>query len=281
MLWVVPPTLIPVDDPADPRVASYVALTDAQLRAGIEERSFIVEGHLALGALLASAYPLRSVLVADTQLPRVAPAVAGLPAEVPLYVASRKVLDAVVGFRIHRGVVACAARTEPVDPAALVATGGLLLVLEGVNDHENLGGLFRNAAAFGASGVLLDPTCADPLYRRSVRVSLGHVLRVPFARLDPWPASLHDLRRAGVATLALTPDPSAAAIDDVVARLAASSGRRGIALMLGAEGAGLSEPALASTTERARIPMADGVDSLNVATAAAVALHVVRQGLGR
>ena len=141
-------------------------------------------------------------------------------------------------------------------------------MVEGVNDQENLGAIFRNAAAFGPGAVLLDPTCADPLYRRSVRVSLGHVLRVPFSRLAPWPASLDMVEKGGFVLLALTPDPTAAPVEEVAAELQGSK----VALLVGAEGRGLSAPVLAAARQ-VRIPMAAGVDSLNVAAATAVALH--------
>jgi tRNA G18 (ribose-2'-O)-methylase SpoU len=176
----------------------------------------------------------------------------------------------VVGFHLNRGVLAVADRAPSMDPARLAAGARVLAVLEGVNDHENLGALFRNAAAFGVGGVLLGPRCADPLYRRSVRVSMGHVLRVPFADLPadpPWPASLEPLRAGGRRVIALSPRPSAIPL--------ASAGLAGarVALLLGAEGPGLSDAALAAADDLVRIPMADGVDSLNVAAAAAVAFH--------
>jgi tRNA G18 (ribose-2'-O)-methylase SpoU len=160
------------------------------------------------------------------------------------------------------------------DPVALLRAARLVAVLEGVNDHENLGALFRNAAALGVDAVLLGPRCSDPLYRRSVRVSMGHVLRVPFAELPgPWPESLDLLRAAGLQVAALTP---AAAVP------LTASGLRGerVAVLLGAEGPGLSAEALAAADVRVRIPMAAGVDSLNVATAAAVAFHAVGTAVG-
>jgi tRNA G18 (ribose-2'-O)-methylase SpoU len=185
------------------------------------------------------------------------------PLDVPVYSVDKWLLSEVVGFRVTRGVLAAADRPAPLDPADLVRTARHVAVLEGLNDFENIGALFRNAAAFGVDAVLLDERCADPLYRRSVRVSMGHVLRVPFAVLpDPWPASLEVLR--DFALLALTPDPSAVAIRDVAAP-------QRWAVLLGAEGPGLSPAALAAAELRVRIPMAGGVDSLNVATAAAVA----------
>ena len=208
-----------------------------------------------------------------------------------MFVGSRHVVAGTVGFSLHRGVVAVADRPSPVDPARLLAdaTGTYaqegvvrqVAVLEGLNDHENIGALFRNAAAFGVAGALLDPTCADPLYRRSVRVSIGHVLQVPFARLSPWPAGLHQVREAGFIVAALAPRQSVASGVPVVSlaglkvRLSNSGHSAGVALLFGAEGPGLTDAALAACDVAVSIPMADGVDSLNVATAAAVAFHTL------
>jgi tRNA G18 (ribose-2'-O)-methylase SpoU len=185
-------------------------------------------------------------------------------------------MEAVSGVHFHRGVLAVAERPELPAVADLVAGARRLLVLEAVNDHENIGALFRNAAAFGVDAVVLDPTTSDPLYRRSTRVSLGHVLRVPFARVPDggWPAALDELRRAGVTTVALTPSADA----EPLGRIVADAPPR-VALVLGAEGPGLTSPALAATERRVRIPMAPGVDSVNVATAAAIALSAL-YGLG-
>jgi tRNA G18 (ribose-2'-O)-methylase SpoU len=193
-----------------------------------------------------------------------------------------------VGFALHRGVVAVAERPLPADPGRLLADvagtsapgrgPALIAVLEGLNDHENIGALFRNAAAFGVAGVLLDPTCADPLYRRSIRVSVGHVLHIPFARLNPWPAGLDQVRAAGFVVAALAPRPGVhGAVPAVtLAQLKAGSGHRvGVALLLGAEGPGLTEAALAESDVVVPIPIVDKVDSLNVATAAAVAFHAL------
>jgi tRNA G18 (ribose-2'-O)-methylase SpoU len=155
----------------------------------------------------------------------------------------------------------------------------VVAVLEGLNDHENIGALFRNAAAFGVAGILLDPTCADPLYRRAVRVSVGHVLHVPFARLTPWPAGLHRLQEAGFKVAALAPSPAAdpgvpvVTLTDLRASISGSRPPAGVALLLGAEGPGLTPAALAASDVVVSIPTADGVDSLNVATAAAIAFH--------
>lgn len=261
--------IIPVDDPADARVADYVGLSDPELRrrregsAGADGAFFIAEGTAVIRRLLGSTYRLRSLLLTPHRLDLLADDLASV--EAPVYVASQEVVNAVSGFHLHRGALASAHRDPLPDPAALASAADLAVVAEGLNDHENLGALFRNAAAFGAGAVLLDPTSADPLYRRSVRVSVGQVLRVPFARAAPWPATLDRLRQLGFELLALTP----AGTDD----LAAVPRRPRQAVLVGAEWHGLSPPALATAHRTVRIPMAAGVDSLNVATAAAVALH--------
>jgi tRNA G18 (ribose-2'-O)-methylase SpoU len=265
-----------VDDPDDPRLVELTGLTDAQARAGLEERHgcFVAEGLLALEAALGSPYPMRSVLVAERKLARVeALLVSAGRADIPVYVGSPALLESVTGFRIHRGVVASVGRMPLPDPAALVARARRLLVLESVNDHENLGAMFRNAAAFGVDAVLLDPRCADPLYRRAVRVSLGHVLHVPWTRVGPLEQALPWLAGLDITALALTPSGETP-IHEVVAR---HRGDR-LAWVLGAEGPGLGDTALAAAGHRVRIPLATGVDSLNVATAAAVALALSWDG---
>ena len=255
--------VVRVDDAGDPRLLELTGLTDAGARAALEAAHgcFVVEGLLALAAAVASPYPLRSVLVAEPKLDRVLAVVADQP--VTVHVAPPALLEEVTGFRIHRGVVASAGRLPLPEPAGLLAAARRALVVEGVNDHENLGALFRNAAALGVDAVLLDPTTADPLYRRSVRVSLGHVLRVPWTRIGALPGALDMVRKAGLTTVALTP-----AGEQDVRELSVDR----VAWLLGAEGAGLTPGTLAGADVRARIPMAAGVDSLNVATAAAVAL---------
>jgi tRNA G18 (ribose-2'-O)-methylase SpoU len=274
----------------------YRALNDPATRRRVERRGdyFVVEGLLALEVLLASPYPVRSVLATERRADRVAALVAG---RAPLLVRPEGEVAAVAGFDVHRGVLASAARLPLPEPGAVTADARLVLVVEGVGDHENVGALFRNAAAFGVDGVLLDPTTADPLYRRSVRVSLGNVLRVPWTRMPSWPhgvAALGDGRGDDrFIVLALTPAAGAEPIADVVADLrAAGAGaarRRGdldaaagprVAVLVGAEGPGLTPAALAVAGRRVRIPVAPGVDSLNVATAAALALHRVSEVLG-
>jgi tRNA G18 (ribose-2'-O)-methylase SpoU len=189
--------------------------------------------------------------------------------DVELLVRPADEVAAITGFAFHRGVLATADRLPLPPVAGVVAPARLLLVVVGVNDHENLGALFRNAAAFGVDGVLLDSTTPDPLYRRSVRVSAGHVLRIPWTRLDlDITDAFAELRASGFLVTALTPAPGAESID----AMAAQPPER-VALVVGAEGPGLSPAALGAADLRVRIPLAAGVDSLNVATAAAVALH--------
>jgi tRNA G18 (ribose-2'-O)-methylase SpoU len=248
----------------------YRALNDPDRRRAVERRGgyFVVEGQLALEALLESPYPLRSVLVSEPRSEAVAALVGD---RAPVVVRPAEELAATTGFAFHRGVLAAADQIRQPQLRDLVAHARTVCVLEGVNDHENLGALFRNAAALGVDAVLLGPRCADPLYRRSVRFSMGHVLRVPFAELPGrWPHSLDRLRDHGFRVAALTPRP------DGVPLTGTAVGSERVALLLGAEGPGLSEEALDAADVRVRIPMAAGVDSLNVATAAAVAFHAVR-----
>jgi tRNA G18 (ribose-2'-O)-methylase SpoU len=251
---------VEIDDAADPRLADFRDLADGDVRP--DRRGVVIaEGVNVVERLARSPYPLRAVFGVPARLAALRPVLE--PLDVPVYSADKWVLSEVVGFRVTRGVLASADRTPPADSAALVARSSRVAVLEGLNDFENLGALFRNAAAFGIDAVLLDPRCADPLYRRSVRVSMGHVLQVPFAVLaGAWPASLGALADSTV--FAMTPDPAATALREI-----AVPDRW--AVLLGAEGPGLSTEALAAADQRVRIPMACGVDSLNVATAAAVA----------
>ena len=228
----------------------------------------MVEGKLALQALLSSPYPLVSVLVLRRRLAVLADL--DVPAGAQVFVAGDETMKSITGFDVHRGLLALARRLPARDATELLATGlsSPLVVVETVSDQENLGAIFRNAAAFGAGAVFLGPTCADPLYRRSIRVSQGAVLKLPFATLAPWPQSLELLRNKGFLPLALTPGTDA----EPISRVAKGLHGRNVALVVGAEGPGLS-PEVLSTCRRVRIPIAPGVDSLNVAAATAVALH--------
>jgi tRNA G18 (ribose-2'-O)-methylase SpoU len=254
----------------EPLLEDYRALNDPARRREVERRGgfFVVEGALALEALLGSEFPIRSVLVSERKADRVRSLVGG---RAPLVVRPEDEVEALAGFPFHRGVLAAAARRPLATVTDVLEGAQLVAVAEGLTDHENVGALFRNAAAFAVDAVLLDPATADPLYRRSVRVSLGHVLRVPWTRVSTWPDGLGELRRRGFELLALTPAPDAEPIDAVALDVAARRPR--VALLVGAEGPGLSAAAMATCDRQVRIPLARGVDSLNVATAAAVALH--------
>jgi tRNA G18 (ribose-2'-O)-methylase SpoU len=259
-----------IGDPTDPRLDDYRDLTTADRRPDRPggRGLVIAEGVVVVRRLIESPYPVRSLLGVPRRIEELTAELARL--DVPAYATDADTMATAVGFHLNRGVLAVADRAAPVDARELARTARVLAVCEGVNDHENLGSLFRNAAALGVDGILLGPRCADPLYRRSVRVSMGHALRVPFAPLPgPWPESLDLLREAGLRVAALTPAP-----DAVPVSAAGLAGER-VALLLGAEGPGLTPEALAAADVRVRIPMATGVDSLNVATAAAVAFHAV------
>jgi tRNA G18 (ribose-2'-O)-methylase SpoU len=259
-----------VDDPADPRLADFVDLSDPDLRRRVESARgfFIAESPLVVRRLVESGRRVRSVLVTPAQHEALADVLADLGA--PVYVATDAVLRRVVGFDLHRGAVASADRWELPTAASVLFGARRVAVLERVNDHENLGVLFRSAAALGVDAVLLDPECSDPLYRRCVRVSIGHVLRIPWTRID----SLAAVTRAGLTTFALTPASAAPPIEEVVWPERA-------ALLFGAEGPGLSDSWLAAADRQVRIPMEPGADSLNVATAAAVAFYAAGVGAGR
>jgi tRNA G18 (ribose-2'-O)-methylase SpoU len=253
----------PITDPADPRLVDFRDLTDTDVRP--DRRGLVIaEGRNVVERLARSAYPIRAIAGVESKLAELAPVLGKL--DCPVYQLDKWTLSDVVGFRVTRGVLASADRPPAVRAERLLASGSRFVVLEAINDFENLGSIFRNCAAFGVDGVLLDPRCADPLYRRSVRVSMGNVFSVDFAVLpQPWPDSLQLLTDRGIQLLALTPRPAARPVSQLVPP-------DRWAVLLGAEGPGLTEATLARADSWVRIPMAAGVDSLNVATAGAVAL---------
>jgi tRNA G18 (ribose-2'-O)-methylase SpoU len=259
-----------VDGAADAALADYRALTDVELRRRSEPAHgiFIAEGELVIRRALRAGYPMRSGLMTQRWVSSVADLVADI--DVPLYVGSEELLESVTGFHVHRGALAAMGRLPLKSVADLLPGSSRLVVLEEVNSHTNLGAIFRSAAGLGMDAVLLSPTCADPLYRRSVRVSMGAVFSIPYARIESWPSGLTELREAGFRVLALTPDSRAISIDKIDVR----DGDK-LALLLGAEGPGLSKDALDAATSKVRIPMANGVDSLNVAAATAVACFAI------
>ncbi|HKE64536.1 MAG TPA: RNA methyltransferase [Micromonosporaceae bacterium] len=263
---------ITITDADDERIADYRALTDVELRTRWEPPHglFIAEGELVLRRAVHAGYRLRSVLIDAKRVGQFA----DLPLDgAPMYAASQPVLEAATGFHVHRGVLASFHRRELRDAETVLATAHRIAILEDVNNHTNVGAVFRGAAALGMDAVLLSPSCADPLYRRSVRVSMGQVFAIPYATLTPWPSALGAVRDAGFTVLAMTPDPDAVRLDDLD-----ESARRRPALLFGAEGAGLSRGALAAGDLRVAIPMQRGVDSLNVAAAAAVAFWELCRG---
>ncbi len=270
-------TVIEVRDPDDERVDDFRALTTADRRPDRPggKGLVIAEGAIVVRRMLASRFPVRAILGVPRRLAELAADLDGLAA--PVYATSAEVMAEVVGFHLNRGVLATADRPPalPLDDVLGTDPGvpRRLVVLEGVGDHENLGALFRNAAALGVHGVLLGPGCSDPLYRRSVRVSMGHVLRVPFTTLSPWPGGLKLLRDRGFRVLAMTPSDGSVPLADAV-----GDGR--VAVLLGSEGPGLTAEAIAAADTAVRIPMAGDVDSLNVATAGAVAFYALGGAIG-
>jgi tRNA G18 (ribose-2'-O)-methylase SpoU len=258
--------VVALDD--DALLGDYVGLTDMALRTRREpaEGLFIAEGDKVIRRALDAGYSMRSMLLEEKWLPSMTDVVE--QADAPVFLAELSLLEQVTGFTVHRGALAAMVRKPPRDALELARAARRIVILEEVNNHTNIGAIVRAAAGLGIDAVLLDPRCADPLYRRAVKVSMGAVFAVPWARLAPWPAALTDVRALGFTLLALTPGPGAVSIAEVPPA-------ERVALMLGAEGPGLSAPAQAAAAVRVRIPMAAGVDSLNVAAAAAVACYAI------
>ncbi|MEV5431355.1 RNA methyltransferase [Streptomyces sp. NPDC052701] len=265
--------LITVEDPDDPRLHDYTGLTDVELRRRREpaEGLFIAEGEKVIRRAGEAGYEMRSMLLSAKWVDALRDVIDGTRA--PVYVVGPELAEQVTGYHVHRGALASMQRRPLPTAAGLLRTARRVVVMESVNDHTNIGAIFRSAAALGMDAVLLSPDCADPLYRRSVKVSMGAVFSVPYARLDTWPKGLESVREAGFTLLALTPDERAGTLDEV-----APHRMDRVALMLGAEGDGLSGQALAAADEWVRIPMSHGVDSLNVGAAAAVAFYAVATG---
>ncbi len=281
------PTFIHVSDLADPRLAEYRDLKESQLarafdapgehaaEAGIDSPHgrLMAEGEVVFNVLVNSPHRVLSVLCTPTRALTIDAALHTLPEHTPVYLIEPHHLESLVGFPLHRGLMAIAARARPASADDLLAhpdPARPLLVLEHIVNHDNIGGLYRSAAAFGARGLLLSPRCADPLYRKAIRVSVGHALRVPTARLSPWPDGLGRVRDAGYRLVALSGRDHSTDLPTLARTLAQNP--RPVALMLGTEGPGLSDRAMALADECVRIPMAPGVDSLNVMVAGTIAL---------
>jgi tRNA G18 (ribose-2'-O)-methylase SpoU len=276
--------LITVEDPDDPRLSDYTGLTDVELRRKREpaEGLFIAEGEKVIRRAKEAGYEMRSMLLSAKWIDVMRDVIDELPA--PVYAVSPELAEQVTGYHVHRGALASMQRKPlpaadellanigAMSPSGLQkGAGQRVAIIEDIVDHANLGAAFRNAAALGVDAVFLTPRCADPLYRRSVKVSMGAVFHVPWTRLTSWPKDVEIFREHGFVTAALCLDEKSITIDELAARRYEK-----LVLMLGTEGDGLSVDALRAADEWVRIPMAAGVDSLNVAAASAVAFYATR-----
>jgi len=266
--------VVRISGPDDPRVAAFRDVADHdQLR---ERGLFVAEGRLVVDRLIRDRrFEVRSLLLNGSAWRSLEPAIATLHETVTAFVCETQDFEALTGYNIHRGCLALASRPFPLALDDLLARASSMVVLEDVANADNVGGIFRNAAAFGVGAILLSRGCADPLYRKSIRTSMAATLRVPFCEASDWPAALGRLRACGFQVLALTPAEPALDLDDVVR----TAHHERIALLLGAEGAGLSRDAEEAADARVRIAIRPEVDSLNVAVAAGIALHRLRNRL--
>ena len=264
--------LVVLEAADDPRVADYVSLSDAALRQSSDPENgrYIAESSKVIRRALASGHAPRSFLMAPKWLAGMQDVFAAHP-QVPIFTGSDATLEAVTGFHVHRGALAAMNRPDPLSLEELLTGTSRIAILEDIVDHTNLGAIFRSAAALGIDAVLLTPRCADPLYRRSIRVSMGAVFQVPWVRLESWPDELAELRAAGFTIAAMELTAHSVGIDAVEAGTADK-----LALVLGTEGAGVSVAALEKADLTVMIPMRPGVDSLNVAAASAVAFWELR-----
>jgi tRNA G18 (ribose-2'-O)-methylase SpoU len=264
--------LIQVESAADPRLSDYVDLRDVQLRRRLEtERGlFIAEGDKVVRRAVEAGHRPRSFLMASRWLAGLSDVLESAP-DVPCFVVSEALAEQITGFHVHRGALASLHRRPLPSVESVLAGARRVVVLEDVVDHTNVGAIFRSAAALGFDAAVLSPRCADPLYRRSVKVSMGAVFALPYARFDDWRQAMGLLRATGFTTLALTPDPDA----EDLAKLAVPARP---ALLVGAEGEGLSDRWLDGADRRVRIRMTGGIDSLNVGAATAVACWALTRG---
>lgn len=267
-------TPIHLDARSDPRVAEYRDVAEPEL---VRQRGlFVAEGRLVVRRLIEDArFPIRSVLLSEAAFAQLQPALDRLAPSVPVYVSRAESLSDLVGYNVHRGCLALAVRPEPLAHTLLLEKATTVVVAENIADPSNLGGIFRNALAFGAGAVMLSPGACDPLYRKAVRTSMGATLRVPFARLSAWPRDLADLTTRGFLLVALTPRQPSLTLEEFTAAedLLAGKITRKVALMVGTEGSGLSSDAIAAADVRVRIPIAPESDSVNVAVASGIALY--------
>jgi tRNA G18 (ribose-2'-O)-methylase SpoU len=260
--------LIEITDPADPRLADYRDLRDVELRKSLEAEQglFLAEGAKVVRRAAAAGFVARSFLMAPRWLDGLADVLDG--SDAPCYVVSEALAEEVTGFHVHRGALASLHRRPLPEVADVLSGARSVLVLEDIVDHTNVGAIFRSGAALGVDAVLLSPRCADPFYRRAIKVGMGAVFSTPWTRLPDWYDALPGLSARGFTTVALTLAADAVPIEDAVA------GLDRVALVLGSEGHGLSDRWESSADRRAVIPMRPGIDSLNVAAATAVACYV-------
>ncbi len=263
--------IVRITDLDHPGLADYRSLTDVALRRVSEPAGglYIAESAKVMARAIGAGHRPRSVLLQEQWLDTVEDLVEGFDG--PLFVGDAALLESLTGYNLHRGALASMHRPELPDPAALLATARRVVVLEDIVDHTNIGAIFRSVAGLGADAVFISPRCADPLYRRSVRVSMGTVFQVPWTRLPEWPEAAALLHNAGFEIAALALATGAVDLDTYVAHAPER-----VALVLGSEGDGLSRAALAEADAVVRIPMGHGVDSLNVAAASAVAVWALR-----
>ncbi|GEE01089.1 rRNA methyltransferase [Gordonia spumicola] len=274
--------VIDITDPLDDRVDDFRDLNSVDRRPDLPalpggrvgKALVIAEGVLVAQRMIRSRFAPHAFFGVDRRLSELSDDVVEQPGGVPFYRASAEVMAEVIGFHLNRGVLAAARRPEPLTVPQVIDGARTIAVLEGVNDHENIGSIFRNAAGLDVDAVIFGAGCADPLYRRCVRVSMGHALLVPFAKSDDWPGDLQVLRDNGFRTIALTPGEGSVALREAVS----GDGDAKLAFLVGAEGPGLKEHTMRSCDVRAHIPMSRGTDSLNVATAAAVAFYEALSG---
>ena len=271
-----------IHDLDDPAVQAYRNVREADLKG--RDELFIAEGRLVVGLLLKGGrFRAESVLVTEPAFNAIRPVLESVAEPPPVLLADPGVMNAIVGFDIHRGCLA-AGRRGPVPMAHDLLTGEgadarLIIAVEDLSNHDNLGGIFRSAAAFGIGAVLLTPRCCDPLYRKAIRVSMGHVLRVPYGQMEPGRAGIESLREMGIFTVALTPHPDAVSLAELSRRFAETEPGR-VCLVLGSEGEGLSPGMIEGADLRVRIPMAPGVDSLNASVAGAIATQRIAEAMG-
>ncbi|MET0896342.1 MAG: RNA methyltransferase [Mycobacterium sp.] len=261
--------VVDITDPADSRLDDFRDLNSIDRRPDLPTGKGLViaEGVLVAQRMLASRFTPHALLGNARRFDELAADLAGSAA--PYYRVSAELMAEVVGFHLNRGVLAAARRVQELSVSEVIATARTVVVLEGVNDHENLGSIFRNAAGLDVDAVIFGAGCADPLYRRAVRVSMGHALLVPYAKAENWPADLQILRDNGFRLISMTPDAHALPLAEAIPALA----EQRVAILVGAEGPGLRESTMRASDVRVRIPMARGTDSLNVATAAALAFY--------